>query len=42
MDKLDVVQKAAVAVGSMAKPIDLASVVDTSVREKALALLAEH
>lgn len=42
MDKLDVVQKAAVAVGSMAKPIDLATVVDTRAREKALALLAGH
>jgi len=42
MDKLEVVQKAAVAVGSMAKPIDLATVVDTGVREKALALLAGH
>ncbi|HUI97634.1 MAG TPA: ABC transporter substrate-binding protein [Xanthobacteraceae bacterium] len=42
MDKLAVVQKAAVTVGSMAKPVDLTTVVDTSVREKALALLAGH
>jgi ABC-type nitrate/sulfonate/bicarbonate transport system substrate-binding protein len=42
MDKLEVVQKAAVSVGSMAKPIDLTKVVDTSVREKALTLLAGH
>ncbi len=42
MDKLEVVQKAAVSVGSMAKPIDLATVVDGSIREKALTLLAGH
>ena len=42
MDKLAVVQKAAVTVGSMAKPIDLATIVDAGVREKALALLAGH
>jgi len=42
MDKLDFIQKTAVSVGSMAKPIDLTKVVDTSVREKALSLLAGH
>ena len=42
MDKLDVIQKAAVSVGSMPKPIDLATVVDTSAREKALTLLVGH
>lgn len=42
MDKLEVVQKAAVTVGSMPKPIDLTKVVDTSVREKALTLLSGH
>ena len=42
MQKLDAIQKATVAVGNMPKPIDLATVVDTGVREKALALLAGH
>jgi NitT/TauT family transport system substrate-binding protein len=42
MDKIDFIQKMAVSVGSMAKPIDLATVVDPSVREKALQLLAGH
>jgi NitT/TauT family transport system substrate-binding protein len=42
MDKLDFIQKMAVSVGSMPKPIDLTKVVDTSVREKALTLLAGH
>jgi NitT/TauT family transport system substrate-binding protein len=42
MDKLDFIQKMAVSVGSMPKPIDLSKVVDTSVREKALTLLAGH
>ena len=42
MDKLAFVQKAAVSVGSMPKPIDLATVVDTTVREKAVPLLAGH
>jgi NitT/TauT family transport system substrate-binding protein len=42
MDKLAVIQNAALSVGSMAKPIDLATIVDTGVREKALALLAGH
>jgi NitT/TauT family transport system substrate-binding protein len=42
MDKLDVIQKAVVSVGSMPKPIDLAKVVDAGAREKALALLAGH
>ncbi len=41
-DKLDFIQKMAVSVGSMAKPIDLTKVVDTTVREKALQLLAGH
>ena len=42
MDKLDFIQKMAVSVGSMAKPIDLTRIVDTSVREKALTLLTGH
>ncbi len=42
MDKLAFIQQTAVGVGSMAKPIDLGTVVDTSVREKALQLLAGH
>jgi NitT/TauT family transport system substrate-binding protein len=42
MDKLAFIQQTAVSVGSMPKPIDLAKVVDTSVREKALTLLAGH
>jgi NitT/TauT family transport system substrate-binding protein len=42
MDKIDYIQKMAVSVGSMSKPIDLTKVVDTSVREKALKLLAGH
>ena len=42
MEKLDFIQKTAVSVGSMAKPIDLTKVVDTSIREKALTLLAGH
>jgi NitT/TauT family transport system substrate-binding protein len=42
MDKIDFIQKMAVSVGSMAKPIDLATVVDSSAREKALQLLAGH
>jgi NitT/TauT family transport system substrate-binding protein len=42
MDKLEFIQSTAVGVGSMPKPIDLTKVVDTSVREKALALLAGH
>ena len=42
MDKLDYIQKMTVSVGSMAKPIDLAKVVDSSAREKALQLLAGH
>ena len=39
---LDFVQQTAVSVGSMAKPIDLTKVVDSSAREKALTLLAGH
>jgi hypothetical protein len=42
MDKLDYIQKMTVSVGSMPKPIDLTKIVDTSVREKALQLLAGH
>jgi NitT/TauT family transport system substrate-binding protein len=42
IDKLDFIQKMAVSVGTMAKPIDLTKVVDPSVREKALQLLAGH
>jgi NitT/TauT family transport system substrate-binding protein len=42
MDKIDYIQKMAVSVGSMPKPIDLKTVVDTSAREKALQLLAGH
>jgi NitT/TauT family transport system substrate-binding protein len=42
IDKLDFIQKTAVSVGSMPKPTDLTKVVDTNVREKALALLAGH
>jgi ABC-type nitrate/sulfonate/bicarbonate transport system substrate-binding protein len=42
MDKLDFIQKMAISVGTMPKPIDLTKVVDTSVREKALQLLAGH
>jgi NitT/TauT family transport system substrate-binding protein len=42
MDKLDFVQQTAVSVGSMSKPIDLKTVVDTSVRDKALTLLTGH
>jgi NitT/TauT family transport system substrate-binding protein len=42
MDKLDYIQQMTVSVGSMAKPIDLTRVVDTTVREKALQLLAGH
>ena len=42
MDKLDYIQKMTVSVGSMAKPIDLTKVVDSSAREKALQLLAGH
>jgi NitT/TauT family transport system substrate-binding protein len=42
IDKLDFIQKTAVSVGSMPKPIDLTKVVDTGIREKALALLAGH
>ena len=42
MDKLDYIQKMTVSVGSMPKPIDLTKVVDTSIREKALQLLAGH
>jgi NitT/TauT family transport system substrate-binding protein len=40
MDKLEVVQKAALAVGTMTKPVNLATVVDPSIRAKALTLLA--
>jgi len=40
MEKLEVVQKAALAVGSMTKPVDLATVVDPGIRAKALSLLA--
>jgi NitT/TauT family transport system substrate-binding protein len=42
MDKLAFIQKTALSVGSMTKPIDLATVVDTTAREKALPLLAGH
>jgi hypothetical protein len=42
MEKLEYIQKAAISVGSMTKPIDLKTVVDTSVREKAHTLLAGH
>jgi NitT/TauT family transport system substrate-binding protein len=42
MDKIDYIQKMAVSVGSMAKPIDLTTLVDPSAREKALQLLAGH
>ena len=42
MDKLEFIQKTALSVGSMTKPIDLATVVDTRIREKALPLLAGH
>jgi hypothetical protein len=42
MDKIDYIQKMAVSVGSMPKPIDLRTVVDTTAREKALSLLAGH
>jgi NitT/TauT family transport system substrate-binding protein len=42
MDKIDYIQKMAVSVGSMPKPIDLKTVIDTSAREKALQLLAGH
>ena len=42
IDKLDYIQQMTVSVGSMAKPIDLKTVVDTTVREKALQLLAGH
>jgi NitT/TauT family transport system substrate-binding protein len=42
MDKLDFIQKTAVSVGSMPKPIDLKTVVDTTAREKALQLLVGH
>jgi NitT/TauT family transport system substrate-binding protein len=40
MDKLDFIQKMAVSVGSMPKPIDLTKLVDASARDKALTLLA--
>jgi NitT/TauT family transport system substrate-binding protein len=40
MEKLEAVQKAALAVGSMTKPVDLATVVDPGIRAKALTLLA--
>jgi NitT/TauT family transport system substrate-binding protein len=42
MDKIDFIQRMAVSVGSMPKPIDLKTVVDASAREKALTLLAGH
>jgi NitT/TauT family transport system substrate-binding protein len=42
MDKIDYIQKMAVSIGSMPKPIDLKTVVDTTLREKALQLLAGH
>jgi NitT/TauT family transport system substrate-binding protein len=42
MDKIDFIQQMAVSVGSMPKPIDLKTVVDTSARDKALTLLAGH
>jgi NitT/TauT family transport system substrate-binding protein len=42
MEKLEYIQKAAISVGSMPKPIDLKTVVDTSARDKALTLLAGH
>ncbi len=42
MDKLEYIQKMAVSVGSMAKPIDLTMRIDSSVREKALTLLMGH
>jgi len=42
IDKLDYIQKMAVGVGTMPKPIDLKTVVDSSAREKALMLLAGH
>jgi NitT/TauT family transport system substrate-binding protein len=42
MDKLDYIQQMTLSVGSMTKPIDLARMVDTSMREKALQLLAGH
>ncbi len=42
MDKLDFIQKMAVSVGSMPKPIDLTKVIDASARDMALTLRAGH
>ncbi|MEA2997847.1 MAG: hypothetical protein QOG74_3396, partial [Alphaproteobacteria bacterium] len=38
MDKLDFIQKELVKAGSMPAPIDLAKVIDGSIREKAASL----